>query len=104
MSWTYHTPPQDDPPVTCDFCGDVIEEGDKCVRVESSAIQRGEKSGRLMALPEVGQEATSYVVHGHCHLELALEQTGMGPDELLQLICGDTEVYCAGCEAKLSGR
>ena len=81
----------------CDQCGEEIKEDEEdIVELYRGKAGRGPKSGRAMVTQDPLIDFPSVTLHIWCVSDFA-------QNELYSDGEGDNEVYCAGCEAKLSG-
>jgi hypothetical protein len=87
--------------LVCSQCQLPIEQGEQCMEFFPGTSGRGQKSGRPMVVEDAEPEFDPAVLHIECIYDYVFEiddylsRSRRGED--------DDAMYCAGCEAKLSG-
>jgi hypothetical protein len=87
--------------LVCDYCGEIIERGDRAFSVLPGVPGISKKSGRMTLVDEdPNNPEEAHIVHLHCIIPAALGEeayTCMGcGEELLCPTCDD--VHCANCD------
>lgn len=83
-------------PAVCDYCGEILEEGEQALELFDGVIGRGQKSGRLMVTESLVNKDDMNVatLHREC-----------APTFIYHMLIGDEmpEPLCSVCESKLDG-
>ncbi len=82
----------------CTSCTQPIDFGTEACELFLGVVGHGEKSGRPMVVenPDTGRFTAD--LHLECIIDFAVDELGLALDDLRE-----EDIFCAGCEAKLSG-
>ena len=82
----------------CDHCGELMEPGEEALEILYGVIGKGQKSGQPMVVESSLIDHPFVNLHIWCAAEFIKTYIYLEEDE------PDGARYCAGCDAKLSGR